>query len=128
LIGDFTRAAVAITSATVNVNYTGTGIATDFNVGDKLYIDALLNVTANTALAAAAITVYMNNAQAGEQVVSPGYVATNGTGFAPYLTNLSHVGTGLLGLPGRQLTPSGGNSEASAATTVGSATGWRQVL
>jgi hypothetical protein len=64
------------TSRTFPLPPTG-GPAVNFGVGDKLYVDVLLSITANTtADPLARLSLFMNSAAASEQVVTPGYGPT----------------------------------------------------
>jgi len=72
-IGDFVSPAATITSAPGTYSFSGTGKPTSFAAGDKLYLEVVLNISANSAPAGAALTIYMNNGAAGQNVALPGY-------------------------------------------------------
>jgi hypothetical protein len=75
-IVNMAAASTGFTSAGQTVTASGTGAATAFAVGDKLYMQIDLQITANTSSSATATTSVFENGGALESVVTPGYAAT----------------------------------------------------
>jgi len=63
------------TSFTMNTGTT-TSSATNFTTGDKLYVDVILNITANNTGSNTATCSLYENSGANESIVTPGYQAT----------------------------------------------------
>lgn len=99
------------TSAGQTVTATGTGAATDFTVGDKLYMQIDLQITSNTSSSNTATTSVFENGGAVESVATPGTSVTPAT--VTGAAALSATGT---------LTAAGAHTGLGAATLTAAAT------
>jgi hypothetical protein len=118
------------TTATALTFSAGSGALTNFNTGDKLYIDFVVNITSNTANSTTETISLYENGGAAEEMTTPGYqpqpVTTLGDG-----TNPSNITIG----PGSAATPvdaftfqTNVGTDSITAVTVGLAAGTHAYL
>src|SRR5579859_5003080 len=72
---DMVKTGASITATAASFTGSGTGALTNFNTGDKLWVEVLLNITANTSASTTATTSMFENGGAAEEVVTPGFQA-----------------------------------------------------
>ena len=95
-IVDLVKTAAAITATAATYTPTaGSGAQTAFATGDKLYLDVVLHITANTSASTTATTSLFQNGGAAESMVTPGYTVL-GDAAVPVTTAVA--ATGAVGL------------------------------